>query len=95
MNAKEQEHAALCEELRGMMRTAGLGRDINVRVAEGFIWRGCGDAVKMHQMPLDDLRASMAHLRLEVERRGVVAALCELTWWSDGGEEVQPCVKTT
>lgn len=93
MNAKEQEHAALCEELRGFMRAAGLGRDVNVRVTEGFVWRGCGEAVKIHAMPLDDLRASVEHLKIEVERRGVVAALCELTWWCDGGEEVQPCNK--
>lgn len=88
MSAAELEHAELCEELRCVMRTARLGRDVNGRVVQGFVWRGCGEAMPIHAMPLVDLRGSILHLRAEVEKHGAVAALCELTWWSDGGEMI-------
>jgi hypothetical protein len=77
-----EEHDALCDELRDYLKQAGLGKQLNLLVMEGFIQRYGEGEEEMGRIPLKALRVGIEQLRLDIERHGLPTALRDITEWA-------------
>lgn len=77
-----EEHDALVDELRAYLKQAGLGKQLNLLVMEGFIQRYGEGEEELGRIPLKPLRVGIEQLRLDIERHGLATALRDITEWA-------------